>query len=85
MSNWFHATVHLSLFISKQCIVKQLLDLVFCDIRNNQGLVKCHQLWPSAWLITLTSTLIIPDVTKTSSNYNYHYCLEVAIGMVCSM
>ena len=28
---------------------------------------KCYQPWPSARLITLTSTLIIPDITKTSS------------------
>ena len=29
MSNRFRATVYLSLFISKQCIIKQLLDSVF--------------------------------------------------------
>ena len=40
----------------------------FCDILNNQGLGKCYQPRPSARLITLTSTLIIPDITKTSSN-----------------
>ena len=62
---------------------KTIIRSGFCEIRNNQGLGKCHQLWPSARLITLTSTLIIPDITKTSSNNNY--CLEVAIGMVCSM
>ena len=40
----------------------------FCDILNNQGLGKCYQPQPSAWLITLTSTLIISDITRTSSN-----------------
>ena len=63
-----HASVCLSLFSSKQCIlIKQLLDEVFCDILNNQVLGKFYQPKPSAWLITLTSPLIIPDVTKTSS------------------
>ena len=62
---------------------KTIIRFGFCDIRNNQGLGKCHQLWPSAQLITLTSTLINPDITKTSSNNNY--CLEVAIGMMCSI
>ena len=56
------------LFSSKQCIIKQLLDSVFSDVLNNQGLGKCHHSQPSARLITLTSTLIILDVTKTSSN-----------------
>ena len=40
----------------------------FCDSLNNQGLSKCYQPRPSAWLTTLTSTLIILDITKTSSN-----------------
>ena len=40
----------------------------FCDSLNNQGLSKCYQPRPSAWLITLTSTLIILNITKTSSN-----------------
>ena len=40
----------------------------FCDIRNNQGLGKGYQPQPSVRLITLTSTLIILDITKTSSN-----------------
>ena len=39
------------------CIMKQLLDSVFCDILNN----------PSARLITFTSALIIPDIIKTLS------------------
>ena len=40
----------------------------FCDVQNDQGWGKCYQPQPSARLITLTSTLIIPDITKTSSN-----------------
>ena len=40
----------------------------FCDIWNNQGLSSSYQLQPLARLITLTSTLIILDTTKTSSN-----------------
>ena len=40
----------------------------FCDILNNQGLSKCYQPPPSARLMTLTSTLIIPDITKASSS-----------------
>ena len=40
----------------------------FCDILDNQGLSKCYQPPPSARLMTLTSTLIIPDITKASSN-----------------
>ena len=41
----------------------------FCDIRNSQGLGKCESasgLRPR--LISLASTLIISDITKTSSN-----------------
>ena len=47
---------------------KTTIRFGFCDILNNQGLGKCYQPRPSARLITLTSTLIIPDITKTSSN-----------------
>jgi len=32
----------------EQCIIKQLLDSVFCDIRNNQGLGKLYQPQPPA-------------------------------------
>ena len=47
-----------------------LLDSAFVisRIHPNEGLGKCYQPWPSARLITLTSTLIIPDITKASSN-----------------
>ena len=74
MSNWFPATVYLSVYISKHCVIKQLLDLVFVRSGIIKVLPKCHQLWPSARLITLTSTLIVPDITKTSFKNNY--CLE---------
>ena len=47
---------------------KTIIRFGLCDILNNQGLGKCYQPRPSARLITLTSTLIIPDITKTSSN-----------------
>ena len=58
---------------------KTIIRFGFCDIRNNQGRGKCYQPQPSASadntylslrlrLITLTSTLIIPDITKTESN-----------------
>ena len=47
---------------------KTIIRFGFCDILNNQGLNKCYQPRPSARLITLSSTSIIPDITKTSSN-----------------
>ena len=55
-------------FSLKQCIIKQLLDSVFVIIWNYQGLGMCYQPRPSARLITLTSTLIIPDITTTEPN-----------------
>ena len=36
------------LFCFVQCIIKQLLDSVFCDIQNNQGLDKGYQPQPPA-------------------------------------
>ena len=47
---------------------KTIIRSRFCDILNNQGFGKCYQPRPLAWLITLTLTLIIPDITKTSVN-----------------
>ena len=47
---------------------KTIIRFGFSDILNNWGLGKYHHPWPS------TSTLIIPDITKTSSNNNvYHH------------
>ena len=45
-----------------------MITFGFCDILNNHGLCECYQPRPSNQLITFTSTLIIPDITKTSSN-----------------
>ena len=50
-----------------QCIIKQL-SIRFCDMQNYQCLGKKLSDSPSARLITLTSTLIISYITKTSSN-----------------
>ena len=68
---------------SKQCIIKQLLDSVFVISGIIKILVSVISL--SLWLrlMTLTSTLLIPDITKTSSNNNY-YCLKPkAWGIRC--
>ena len=54
---------------------KTIIRFGLCDIRNNQGLGKCYQPRPSARLITLISALIIPNITKTSSNN----CLKLVI------
>ena len=43
---------------------KTITRFGFCDIQNNQGLSKGYQPQP----ITPSSTLIILDITKTSSN-----------------
>ena len=54
-------------------------------ILNNQGLGNCYQPSRRPRLITLTSTLIIPDITKTSSNN----CLlfsnesEITVSKLC--
>ena len=63
-----YVMVCLLLFSSKQCIIKQLLDSVFVMSRteSTEGLGKCYQPWPLAWLVTLTSTLINLEITKTS-------------------
>ena len=62
------AIMRLSVFSSKQCIIKQLLDSVFVI----SGIIKVSEsvisLSLRLGLITLTSTFIIPDITKTSSN-----------------
>ena len=57
-------------FSSKQCVIKQLQDAVFFDIQNNEGLGKCYQPRPWAWLIHVCTSycdLIFLDITKTSS------------------
>ena len=50
---------------------KAIFRLGFC-IQNNHGPGKCYQSRPLAQLITITWTLIIPDITKTSSNNTYN-------------
>ena len=51
---------------------KTIIRFGFYDILNNQSLGKCYQPRPSVRLTTLTLTLIIPDITKTSSTNNYY-------------
>ena len=62
------AIMRLSLFSSKQCIIKQLLHSVFVISGIIKVSVSVISLSLRLRLITLTSTLIIPDITKTSSN-----------------
>ena len=64
------AIMHMSLFSSKQCIIKQFLDSVFVISGIINVSVSVISLRLRLRLMTLTSTLIIPDITKTSSN-NY--------------
>ena len=51
-----------------QCIIKQLLDSVFVISRIIKVSVRVISLSLRLRLITPTSTLIILDITKTSSN-----------------
>ena len=57
-----------------QCIIKQLLDSVLVISRIIKVLVRVISLSLRLRLITLTETLIILDITKTSSNN----CLKAA-------
>ena len=52
----------------KTMSIKTIIRFGLFDILYNQGLGKCYQPGPSAGLIPLTSTVIIPDITKPSSN-----------------
>ena len=47
---------------------KTIIRFGFCDIQNNQGLGKGYQPEPAASADNPYSTLIILDITKTSSN-----------------
>ena len=59
----------LSLFALRQCTcIKQSLDSLFVISEIIKVLVSVISLSLRLRLITLTSTLIIPDITKTSSN-----------------
>ena len=50
----------------------------FCDIQNNQGLRKVISRSRRLRLITPTSTVIIMDMTKTSSNNCLKFGLRTA-------
>ena len=56
---------------------KTIIRFGFCDIQNNRGHGKGYQPQPTASADTLTSTSIILDITKTSSNN----CLKYADAM----
>ena len=60
--------IHDFLLFSVQCILKQLLDSVFVISRIIKVSVRVKSLSLRLRLITPTSTLIILDITKTSSN-----------------
>ena len=64
----FHAILCRSLFSSKQCVKKQLLDSVFVISEIIKAHGKCYHPRPSARLVTLTQIFISADITKTSSN-----------------
>ena len=55
-------------FFFAECIIKQLLDSVFVISRILKVSVRVMSLSLRLWLITPTSSLIILDITKTSSN-----------------
>ena len=67
-----------TLFTCKTMYNETIIRFGFCNIWNNQGLGKCYQPQAPASaensyldrlrLKTVTSTLIIPDIAKTSSN-----------------
>ena len=72
-------------FVFVQCIIKQLLDSVFVTSRIIKVSVRVISLSLRLWLllrlIPPTSTLIILDITKTSSN-NCLLALKSLIGGV---
>ena len=72
-----------TVFFFVQCIIKQFsIRFGFCDIQNNQDLGKDYQPQLSASADNpLTSTLIIPDITKTESNN----CLFSHAGCIYSL
>ena len=65
------------LFCFVQCIIKQLLDSVFVISRIIKVLVRVTSLSLRLQLITPTSTLIILDTAKTSSNKKLKYQFKV--------
>ena len=65
----------MTLIFSVQCIIKQLLDEVFVISRIIEVSVRVISLSLRLRLITPTSSSIILDITKTSSNN----CLELIV------
>ena len=62
-NNYINDGVFGVIFFKTMCN-KTIIRFCFCNILNNQGIGKCYQPRPSARLITVTSSLIIPDITK---------------------
>ena len=59
---------------------KTIIRLNFRVILNNRSLGKCYQPRPSAGLIMLTSTFIIPYIIRETSLNNLLFSMEQ--GMV---
>ena len=57
---------------------KTIIRFGFCDIQNNQGLGKVISRSQTLRLITPTSTVIIMDMTKTSTNNCLKFGLRTA-------
>ena len=64
----FHVILCWSLFSSKQCVIKQLLDSVFVISEIIKARGKCYQPRPSGLAGNAYPDLISADITKTSSN-----------------
>ena len=79
MSSWLRATVFVVIYF-KTMYDKTIIRIDFCDIRNNQDHGNCYQPRPWARRMTLTSTLIIPDITKTLPNNCLLYVLICCRG-----
>ena len=73
-------------FCFVQCIIKQLLDSVFVISRIIKVLVRVISLSLQLRLITPTLTLIILDITKTSSNncLQFEHCFLYLLIQLCS-
>ena len=68
--------------IRMACIIKQLLDSVFVISGIIKVSVSVISLSLRLRLITLTSTLIIPDITKTSANNCLLFCVNTKKGVI---
>ena len=64
----------------KTMSIKTIIRFGLFDILYNQGLGKCYQPGPSARLIPLTSTVIIPDITNPRPIIVYYQRNEVGSG-----